>query len=133
MFGTFYFGAFAPDDEMVVKTMAAIEQVLNFPGGIARFESDSYMRTSANFTGNAWFICTLWIAEYYIAMAKTRGGLDKALGLLKTIATQTRPSGVLAEQLNPATGEHTSVAPLTWSHSTYIAAVQSYLKRWREL
>ena len=133
MFGTFYFGAFAPDDEMVVKTMAAIEQVLNVPGGIARFESDSYMRTSANFTGNAWFICTLWIAEYYIAMAKTRGGLDKALGLLKTIATQTRPSGVLAEQLNPATGEHTSVAPLTWSHSTYIAAVQSYLKRWREL
>ena len=28
------------------------------------------MRKSDDVTGNAWFICTLWLAEYYIAMAK---------------------------------------------------------------
>ena len=43
------------------------------------------------------------------------------------------PSGVLAEQLNPLTGEPVSVGPLTWSHSTFVATVANYLKKLREL
>jgi glucoamylase len=133
MFGTFYFGAFAVDDPMVARTLAAIEEHLSVPGGIARFENDGYMRTSADGTGNAWFICTLWLAEYYIASAKDRGDLDRALAILQRIASQSRPSGVLPEQFDPATGEHASVAPLTWSHSTYVAAVRNFLTRQKEL
>ena len=133
MFGTFYFGAFSPDDEMVVKTMKAIEERLSVPGGVARFENDPYMRTSTEVTGNAWFICTLWLAEYYIASATDVSELDRPLEILKTITTQAKPSGVLSEQFDPVTREHTSVAPLTWSHSTYVATVHSYLRRKREL
>ena len=133
MFAIFYFGAFAPGDEMVVKTMRSIEERLAVPGGIARFENDDYMRASTEVTGNAWFICTLWLAEYYIAMAETRDDLGKAVAILKMIATQAKASGVLAEQLDPTTGEHVSVAPLTWSHSTYVTTVHSYLKRRHEL
>ncbi len=127
LFGTFYFGAFAADDEAVVKTMEAVEKSLTVNGGIARFEHDGYMRTSPDVVGNAWFICTLWLAEYCVASATTRADLVKALGILKQIARQARASGVLSEQIDPATGAHTSVAPLTWSHSTYVAAVQNYL------
>lgn len=133
LFGTFYFGAFAVDDEVVVKTMAAIEKKLAVRGGIARFENDGYMRTSTDVVGNAWFICTLWLAEYYIASAKNVAELEKALAILKQVAVGARPSGVLSEQIDPTTGEHLSVAPLTWSHSTYIAAVHNYLLKSREL
>ena len=129
IFGTFYFGAFSVDDPMVVSTMSAIEKRLSVRGGIARFENDGYMRTSADVVGNAWFICTLWLAEYYIAAAKTKEDLDRALDILKQVAGQARASGVLSEQIDPATGEQVSVAPLTWSHSTYIAVVHNYLRK----
>jgi len=129
IFGTFYFGAFSVDDPMVVSTMSTIEKRLSVRGGIARFENDGYMRTSADVVGNAWFICTLWLAEYYIAAAKTKEDLDKALDILKQVAGQARASGVLSEQIDPTTGEQVSVAPLTWSHSTYIAVVHNYLRK----
>ncbi len=56
--------------------MKSIEQKLwvsGDVGGIARFNDDPYMRASDDFTGNAWFICTLWLADYRIAAAKLTG------------------------------------------------------------
>ena len=41
-------------------------------------------------------------------------------------------SGVLAEQMDPS-GQHVSVSPLTWSHSTFIATVSNYVKASRKL
>lgn len=133
LFGTFYFGCFDADDELVVSTMKAIEDKLSVPGGVARFENDGYMRTSADVTGNAWFLSALWLAEYYIAIAKNAGDLDRPLAILKQIPSQARHSGVLPEQIEPVSGDHTSVSPLTWSHSTYVATVESYLRRYKEL
>ncbi|PYT00302.1 MAG: glycoside hydrolase family 15 [Acidobacteria bacterium] len=129
MFAMFYFGVFTPDDPMVTGTMAAIRDRLSVPGGIARFENDGYMRASSDVAGNAWFICTLWLAEYYIATAKTKEDLEPALDILKKVASQSRASGVLSEQIDPVTGAQISVAPLTWSHSTYVAAVHNYLSK----
>jgi glucoamylase len=133
LFGTFYFGAFAVDDPRVVGTMRAIEENLSAGGGIARFQNDAYMRTSETAVGNAWFICTLWVAEYYIAAAKTKADLARALDILSWVVQSALPSGVLAEQIDPATGQHISVSPLTWSHSTFIAAVMNYVKASRKL
>ena len=133
LFGTFYFGAFPVDDDAVTTTMDSIERALTVRGGIARFENDGYMRTSGDVVGNAWFICSLWMAEYRIASAKTASDLETALLILKQTALQARPSGVLSEQIDASTGELASVAPLTWSHSTYVAAVQNYLKKRREI
>ena len=131
LFGTFYFDCFDVADEMVVKTMAAVEEKLSVNGGVARFQNDPYMRTSSDITGNAWFICTLWLAEFYIAAANDAAGLERPLEMLKRVAGQARASGVLSEQIDPVTGEHTSVAPLTWSHSTYVATVESYMRKLR--
>jgi glucoamylase len=133
LFGLFYFACFAPDDERVVNTMNAVERYLTADGGIARFEHDGYMRGSGDFPGNIWFICTLWLAEFYIAAAKEPGDLDRALELIDWVTDRALSSGVLAEQLDPVLNKPVSVSPLTWSHSTFVATVMNYLTRLREM
>lgn len=136
IFAAFYFGAFAPDDEMVENSMRAIEEklwVAGEVGGIARFENDGYMRESNDSPSNAWFICTLWLADFYIARAETKTDLQKALKILDWTTQRAQPSGVLAEQVHPKTGEPVSVAPLTWSHSTFVATVMNYLRKLSEI
>ncbi len=136
LFGVFYFGCFNIDDEMVAGTMMAVEESLvnktEF-GGVARFENDAYMKVSQSIAGNSWFICTLWLAEYFIAKARTADDLSRALDILQWTVDRALPSGVLAEQVDSLTGEGLSVSPLTWSHSTYIAAVHSYLEKRKSL
>ncbi len=132
MFGLFYFGAFDADDPLVESTMEKIEEKLwvnQKIGGIARFENDGYMKVSEEYTGNAWFICTLWLAEYHIAKAGNKKDLERAKEILEWTTQWALPSGVLAEQLDPDTGGPVSVSPLTWSHSTYVAAVEHYRKK----
>lgn len=136
LFGTFYFGAFDVQDEMVKNTMRAVEEKLwikTETGGVARFENDGYMRASEYVAGNPWFICTLWLADYRIAAAEKAEDLAGALELLEWTAKRALPSGVLAEQVHPATGEAVSVSPLTWSHSTFVATVKSYLEKQKRL
>ena len=133
LFGTFYFGCFTPDNEMVVATMKAIEEKLSAGSGIARFEHDGYMRSSNDFAGNPWFICTLWLADHYIAKAEMRYDLERALEILRWAASKALRSGVLSEQLNPETHGQISVSPLTWSHSTFVSTVHNYLQRLKVL
>ncbi|HEX8474318.1 MAG TPA: glycoside hydrolase family 15 protein [Pyrinomonadaceae bacterium] len=135
LFGLFYFGAFAPDDERVRATMRAVEERLWIKtevGGLARYEGDGYMRVTEdvqNVPGNPWFICTLWLADYSIAKAETIDELQRAVEILEWVVGRALPSGVLAEQVDPLTGAPISVSPLTWSHSTFVATVMSYLKK----
>jgi len=132
LFGIFYFGTFCADDRLVVNTMRAVEKKLWINtecGGVARFEEDGYMRVNKFVVGNAWFICTLWLADYRIAAAKKPEDLKGALEILEWTAKRALPSGVLAEQVNPETGEAVSVSPLTWSHSTFVATVITYLQK----
>ncbi|CAN5423443.1 glycoside hydrolase family 15 protein [soil metagenome] len=136
LFGTFYFGAFCAEDELVRNTMRAIEKKLWIDteiGGVARFENEDYMQVSKEITGNTWFICTLWLADYRIAVAKTREDLTGVIEILEWTAKNALPSGVLAEQVNPLTGEAVSVSPLTWSHSTFVATVMNYLRKLKQL
>ena len=137
LFGTFYLGAFDAKDKMVANTMKAIEKHLWIDGqvgGVIRFENDPYMRFgNENQPSNAWFICTLWLADYRIAIAKSKKDLKGALEILEWTTKNALKSGVLAEQIHPVTGEHASVSPLTWSHSTFVATVISYLKQLSEL
>lgn len=136
MFGIFYFGVFDIDDEMVKKTMRAIEKSLWVKGkigGIARFENDGYMRVSNDVTGNAWYICTLWLADYRIAVAKKKSDLKGVIEILEWTVKNALASGVLAEQVHPFDGSPVSVAPLTWSHSTFVATVRNYLRKFKEL
>lgn len=135
LFGIFAFGAYSTEDEKVKSTMSQIESALwvkTKVGGIARYENDPYYRSHENFP-NPWFITTLWLAQYYIAISKNEEDLKKAMNILEWTADHALPSGVLAEQVNPLTHEPLSVSPLTWSHSTYIATVQEYLDKLQAL
>lgn len=136
LYGTFAFGAYIPEDEKVKNTMQQIFEKLwakTAVGGLARYENDAYYRVSVNVTGNPWFITTLWLAQYYIAIAKKREELDRPLEIMEWVAEHALSSGVLAEQVNPETNEPISVSPLTWSHGTFIAAVQEYLNKLIEI
>jgi GH15 family glucan-1,4-alpha-glucosidase len=100
-------------------------------GGIARYEQDSYQRVEhadfARVPGNPWFICTLWLADWDIARARTRAELASGRALISWVAERALPSGLLAEQVDPYTGAPLSVCPLTWSHATLVATVESYV------
>lgn len=133
IFAVFYFGCFRVDDKRVISTMKAVEEHLSVGGGIARFQDDGYMKVSDTITGNPWFICTLWLADYYISAAAAKGDLVPAEKILNWVVSKALESGVLAEQIDPGTGAHVSVSPLTWSHSTFVASTLKYLQKLRIL
>jgi ferredoxin len=105
-------------------------------GGLARYENDYYHRISndiAAVPGNPWFICTLWLADYFITRAKTPADLKLALPIFEWTAGHALESGVLAEQVNPYTNEPISVSPLTWSHATVVSTAIKYLEKLESL
>jgi GH15 family glucan-1,4-alpha-glucosidase len=100
---------------------------------MARYENDYYYQTTHDLEkaqGNPWFICTLWLAQYRIAHAATLEELAQTLPLLEWVRTHALPSGVMAEQVNPFTGEPLSVSPLTWSHAEFVLTVRWYLGKY---
>lgn len=139
MFAIFGLGMLPADDERVAKTMQAIEQrlwVKTDVGGIARYEDDYYHAITQDIErvpGNPWFICTLWLADYYIARAADVNELRRALPLVEWAADHALPSGVLAEQVHPQTNAPLSVSPLTWSHATVVSTLVKYLNKLNEM
>lgn len=136
LYAIFAFGVYPADNEKVVSTMEQIDERLwckTEVGGLARYEGDMYYRIAENLPGNPWVVTTLWLAQYYIAKAKTRPDLDKAVTIMEWVIKHALPSGVLAEQVNPHTNEPLSVSPLTWSHATFVMVVQEYLNKLLEI
>lgn len=132
LWGLFAFGLYTPDDPRIEATMKRLRQKLwlnTEVGGMARYEGDSYHQTGGKYPGNPWFICTLWLADYLASKAKTESDLDEPIAILEWVANHALPSGVLAEQVHPETGEPLSVSPLTWSHATFVASVQRLLRQ----
>jgi GH15 family glucan-1,4-alpha-glucosidase len=142
LYGLWYFGMFEPTDPRIERTMQAVMDRLwcqTSIGGVARYEGDPYHWDldlevdRGKIPGNPWFICTLWVAQYHIARAQTLDELRQALELLQWACARARPSGVLAEQIHPRTGDPQSVSPLAWSHATVVAAVQEYIEKYERL
>lgn len=132
--GIFLFGVLEADDPKVKSTMEAIKNRLwcQTPvGGVARFENDSYHRMwdMPNIPGNPWIICTLWLAQYYIAVAQNQNDLKLAMELIEWVTKRAFKSGVLPEQIHPITGAPLSVSPLTWSHSTYVETIHLFVEK----
>ena len=140
VFGVVELGVLPPDDPQVEATMQQVEDRLRVQtdvGGLARYENDPYQQVEKQnlqaVPGNPWFISTLWLARYHVMRALSPADLSRGLDLIAWAARHARPSGVMAEQLHPHTGEPLSVSPLTWSHAAYVMAVEEYLERVRRL
>jgi glucoamylase len=132
LWGLFAFGMYSADDPKIVSTMTDLRDnlwVKEGVGGMARYEGDEYYQVDKRVPGNPWFLCTLWLADFLAETAEDERGISDAVDILQWVAKHALPSGVLAEQVHPFTGEPLSVSPLTWSHSTFVATVHRILRR----
>ncbi|MGO9567704.1 MAG: glycoside hydrolase family 15 protein [Desulfomonilaceae bacterium] len=129
--GLLSFGLYSAADPRLISTMEDLRDKLwvkTQVGGMARYEGDSYHRVSNDLPGNPWFICTLWLADFLADRAETEIDVASAVELMQWVTDHALPSGVLAEQVHPLTGEPLSVSPLTWSHATFVATVHRVLR-----
>ncbi len=132
LFGVFAFGLLPPEHPMVVSTMNAVEERLTVRtavGGLARYERDCFFRRTEDFKrvpGNPWIVCTLWLAQYKIAVAQTFKQLQIAADILRWVVAHAHSTGVLPEQLDPLGESAISVCPLAWSHAEFIITVADY-------
>ena len=132
-------GVLGVDDPRMVSTMDQLRETLTVHtevGGIARYTDDYYhsvVKPSREVPGNPWILTTLWLAQWDILNAKKKGDLESARKALEWTKKYASGTGILAEQLNPLTGEPLSVAPLTWSHATYVETVLMFLEKEKEL
>jgi len=135
IYGLWRFGMYPPGDPRVVDTMHAIADQLSNKancGGIARYTDDYYFQVEHDtrlVPGNPWFMCTMWLAQWYIATAKTQADLAPAKRMIDWAVEHQLPGGLLSEQLDPHTGAALSVSPLTWSHAEYIVTVDEYCSK----
>jgi len=131
---TFLMETFDANSPEVTQTMNAILDQLwvnSGIGGLARYKGDQYHRVSNEVQGNPWFICTLWLARWYIRIANSMQELKKGLDILHWVVKYALPSGVLAEQLNPYNANPLSVSPLIWSHAEFVIAVCEYIEKYQ--
>lgn len=136
VWGLFTFGLYSARDPKIISTMRDLKDKLwvNGPiGGMARYEGDYYHRADSEVPGNPWFICTLWFADFLADKAVDEHELAEAVEILEWVTAHALPSGVLAEQVHPVTGEPLSVSPLTWSHATFVSTVHRLLHRLGEV
>jgi GH15 family glucan-1,4-alpha-glucosidase len=138
LLGLFLFDCLPADDPRMRSTAAAVERglwVKTPVGGLARYAGDAYQKVTDDpvVPGNPWFITTLWLAQWYTALAQDLEGLRRAGELIEWAASHALPSGIMAEQLHPFTGQHLSVSPLIWSHAEFITAVTDYMEKWASL
>lgn len=135
VYGLWRFGMYPPDDSRIVETMQAIATQLHInaaAGGIARYTDDYYFKVEADtrkVPGNPWFMCTMWLAQWYIATAQSTADLKPAADIIAWVVQHQMPGGLLPEQLNPNTGAPLSVSPLTWSHAEFIITVDDYCRK----
>lgn len=133
-------GVLPADDPRIESTMKAIEEHLTVHtpvGGIARYTGDYYHRNwqnqySEKVPGNPWIISTLWVANWYIEVARNRGQLQRAKEIIEWAASKANAAGIFPEQMDPYSGKPLSVAPLTWSHSTFIDTCLRFSNKWQK-
>ncbi len=114
MFATKAFGSNA-----IRSTFKAVEDTLldkSPSGGVPRYEHDNYFATDPPYLGNPWLVTTLWLAQYYMQLARNPDA-DK---LIDWTLKQAVPSGALSEQISPIDGSPLGVVPLVWSHAELI-------------
>jgi GH15 family glucan-1,4-alpha-glucosidase len=134
VFALSYFGMFEADDPRIVATMAATESALRVSGehgGYARFVGDGYqLRQTAvdmKVSGNPWPLCALWLAQYRLQRARTLPDLDEVMKIVEQVARSALLSGLVAEQIDPSSGEPAGATPLVWAHGTVILTVLELL------
>ncbi|MFF4490618.1 glycoside hydrolase family 15 protein [Streptomyces sp. NPDC001544] len=105
-------GFLPPDDPRVLATIDAIAEKLTDDAGLVyRYRTEGGVDGLAGEEGT-FLLCTFWLAE---AMALA-GQADRASGVFERAAAYINDVGLLAEEVDPATGELLGNFPQAFSH-----------------
>lgn len=102
------------DDPRVLATIDAIDQELGVDGHIFRYRSDDGLAGEEG----AFTFCTLWMAS---ALAMS-GQVERAKERLEMVLSHANDLGLLAEEIDPRSGEQLGNFPQAFSHVGVIAA-----------
>jgi glucoamylase len=114
IFGLMEFGG-GSDEKFENSVQTVIKKLADQSpsGGVIRYEHDSYFLNRKEYSGNPWIICTLWLARYFVR----NNNKQRAQQLINWATSTALPSGILAEQVDPADKTQVGVSPLVWSHA----------------
>ncbi|PIR59158.1 MAG: glycoside hydrolase family 15 [Candidatus Pacebacteria bacterium CG10_big_fil_rev_8_21_14_0_10_56_10] len=128
LYGLWYYGVLDQRDELFRQTLDQVTRRLSNPsqvGGLLRYERDQYFK--ATDLSNPWIITTIWEAQRRLRSPDCgEHDLEFARQTMDWVVGRAYPSGVLAEQLNPYSGQSLSATPLVWSHAMYVELALEY-------
>jgi GH15 family glucan-1,4-alpha-glucosidase len=111
-------GFLTPDDPRMVATIDATEQRLTDDGGLVyRYRTEGGVDGLAGDEGT-FLLCTFWLAQA-LALA---GQVERARAVFERAAAFVNDVGLLAEEVDPATGELLGNFPQAFSHIGLINA-----------
>ncbi len=135
VYGVFAFGILDVNDLRVKASIKTIEDLLvnkDGIGGVPRYVGDKYF-TEEGGKPNPWYICTLWLAQYYIMTATSLVELSRVHYYFDWVEKYTPKAGAMSEQLHFGNGAQLSATPLSWSHAEYVKTVHMYIDKYSAL
>ncbi len=116
---------YPPDDPRLQSTIDAVQKGLSQSGWLLRYRDDDGLGE----TTAAFVLCTFWLIE---ALART-GRLDEARRLMDMARGLGSDLGLIAEDVDPATGRMSGNFPQAYSHVGEIRAAFAASPSWREV
>jgi GH15 family glucan-1,4-alpha-glucosidase len=113
-----------PSDPRLIGTVSAIRKDLQRGDWIQRYATDDGFGVPQV----AFVICAFWLVE---ALART-GQIEQARELMRSIENVQSPLGLLAEDIDPVTGEMWGNFPQAYSHVGLIHAAFGASPSWSE-
>jgi trehalose-phosphatase len=110
-------GMVDPRDERFVRTVGVVERTLGARGHVYRYEDADGLPGAEG----AFNLCTAWLVESLVAI----GQRDRAAELFKQYLALAGPTGMMAEEVDPATGRALGNVPQAYSHLGLINAALS--------
>jgi GH15 family glucan-1,4-alpha-glucosidase len=107
-------GFLPADDPRVLATIEAIDRDLGVNGHIYRYRSDDGLEGDEG----TFVFCTLWMVS---ALARS-GQLDRARERFEMVLSHANDLGLLAEEIDPHSGEQLGNFPQAFSHVGVISA-----------
>jgi len=112
-----------PDDPRVRATLERIQSELAADGLVYRYLDPDGLPGREG----AFVICTFWLVDNLVLV----GELDRARELFERLLGYANDVGLLAEQIDPATGELLGNFPQAFSHVGLIGAALNLERRMR--
>lgn len=120
----FELGFLPADHPKMLGTLAAVERELVRDGFVYRYtEADDFGEPE-----NAFLVCAFWLVDALAAVGRT----EEARGLFERLLDARNELGLMAEHIDPRTGEMWGNFPQTYSMAGIINCAQRLSRRWED-